>query len=123
MSIVSSEKIFVDPNDEIIFIVERILNSDKERVILVVPQNSILLSSYVSINILLRKFVKSKKVGILVTEDEYGKTMAEKIGFIVVAKVSQINSELWDIAKSKKVKIAEELDLLFYSLQYPIIQN
>jgi len=111
MSITSSEKIFVDPNDEITFVIERLLISEKTRIILVIPQNSILLSSYVSISILLRKVVKSDKLAAIVTEDEYGQKMSERIGFVVVSKVSQINSDVWEVARNKKLKLQEELNL------------
>ena len=110
MSITTSEKVFIDPKDEITFVVERILNSEKERVIVVVPQNSLLLSSIVSIDILFRKIAKSKKVAIIVTEDEYGKNIATKVGFVVVAKVSQINPELWDMTRNRKRDALEKMD-------------
>ncbi len=110
MAIASSEKVFIDAKDEIIFTVERVLDAEKDRIILVVPQNSLLLSSIVSINILFRKIVKSKKVAIIVTEDEYGTNIATKAGFIVVPKVSLITADIWDMAKVKKQKMVDYLD-------------
>lgn len=102
MSLSTSEKIFIDPKDEITFIVERVLNAQKDKVILVVPQNSLLMSSLVSVEILFRKIAKSSKLGIVVTEDEYGIHIAARSGFIVVTKVSQISSQLWEEAQKLK---------------------
>lgn len=110
MSISSSEKVFVDPKDEITFVVERLLKAEKDRIILVVPQNSLLLSSIVSIDILFRKLLKTKKLAVIVTEDEYGKTIAAKAGFVVVDKVSQITSEQWNLSYSKKLDVTEVLE-------------
>ncbi len=110
MAIVTPEKIFVDPKDEITFIVERVLNSAKEQVILVVPQNSLLLSSILSINILSRELLSVKNKVIIVTEDEYGKTIAQKAGFLVVNKVSQITSDLWDKAEASKISLKSQLE-------------
>lgn len=110
MSLSYSEKIFIDPREEITFIVERLLKADKERIILVVPQNSLLLSSLVSIDILFRKFVKTKKLAIIVTEDEYGKAIGSKAGFVVVSKVSHITNDQWNLASNRKTNVKEILE-------------
>jgi hypothetical protein len=110
VSITSSEKIFIDPKEEITFVVERVLSSQKERVILVIPLNSLLLSSIVSIQILFRKVVKSKKNVILVTEDEYGTSIGIKSGFVVLDKVSKIDSQQWQDAIDSKESAKEYLN-------------
>lgn len=110
MSISSSEKIFIDPREEITFIVERLLKAEKDRIILVVPQNSLLLSSLVSIDILFRKLVRTKKLAVIVSEDEYGKAISSKAGFVVVDKVSQITNDQWNLANNKKMTIKEVLE-------------
>lgn len=110
MGLVTSEKIFIDPNEEIPSVVERILSSDKSKIILVVPQNSMLLSSFVSINILFREVVKAKKSLILVTEDLYGTSVAERVGIEVVQRVSQINEENWENAMQTFSEFREFLE-------------
>lgn len=102
MSLSTSEKIFIDPKDEITFIVERVLGTQKDKVIIVVPQNSLLMSSLVSVEILFRKIAKSSKLAMIVTEDEYGRHISIRAGFIVVSKVSQISSSLWE--EMQKIK-------------------
>ena len=101
MAFLVAEKIFVDPNEEISFLTERIKSAQKEHVIIIVPSSSILFTSNLSIKVLFRTIVMASKVVIIVTEDSYGARISQKVGFVVVQKVSQITSDLWDIAKSK----------------------
>ncbi|MCA9381401.1 hypothetical protein KC678_03990 [Candidatus Dojkabacteria bacterium] len=101
MASLVAEKIFVDPNEEISFLSDRIVNSPKEHFIVIVPSSSVLFTSNLSIKILYRRVIKAEKVVIIVTEDEYGTKIAQKIGFIVVQKVSQITADLWEIANNK----------------------
>lgn len=110
MAIVTSEKIFIDPKEEVTTILERLLKSEKARVILVIPQNSLLLSSYVTINILFREIARSPKLAILVTEDDYGATIAKKAGFEVVSKVSLVTSKEWDQALAAKKELLKTLE-------------
>ncbi len=116
MAIVTSEKIFVDPKEEITTVVERAISSDKERIIFVIPQNSLLLSSAVTVNILFRELAKSKKIPVIVTEDDYGRIISKRSGFEVVAKVSLITSELWEASKSNKRRFLEKQQLKKKSL-------
>jgi hypothetical protein len=104
MGIIASEKIFVDPKEEINFVLERANKSEKEKLIFVIPQNSIILSSPVSINILFKEISKSKKTALIVTEDGYGQMIAEKAGFVVAQKVSQVTAQNWDLALTNKLR-------------------
>ncbi len=101
MAALVAEKIFVDPNEEISFLVERIMRSGKEYNIIIVPSASVLFASNLSIKILYRSIIKASKVTIIVTEDTYGAKISQKVGFVVVQKVSQITSDLWEVAKGK----------------------
>lgn len=103
MSIVGSEKIFVDPNQEITFLLEKVFNTKKTRIILVVPEYSIILSSIISLKILLKLGQREGKSFILVTESNIGFTVAQRAGFITVRKVSQITAELWEAALNRQL--------------------
>ncbi len=102
MGVVSAEKLFIDPKEEITFIVEKIKSLNNQKVILVVPQNSHLLSSNVSINILSRQLLDEDKLVTVVTEDEYGKTISDRAGFVTVEKVSEVSGESWVQAGKNK---------------------
>lgn len=109
MSIGNSDKIFVDVDDEINFVVEKILSAEKERVIVVIPQNALVVSSLVSMKIMAKQVVKSKKLIVLVTEDDFGQKLAKQSGLVATHKVSEINPEMWESALIAKEKTKEEL--------------
>ncbi len=109
-SIISAKKYFVDPSQELSFLVEDIINSKEERIILVIPENSLIFSSIVSLKVLYRLLNKAKKLLIIVTEDKFGISAAQKVGYLVVNKLSQIDEELWDIAKNKQIDFLAKLE-------------
>ncbi|MCS7316990.1 MAG: hypothetical protein NZZ41_01535, partial [Candidatus Dojkabacteria bacterium] len=84
--------------------IDRISNVDGKNIILVIPTSSLLLSSIVNLKVLFRKIVKLNKNVILVTEDKYGFVAAQRAGFVVVQKISQITKQLWDIAFDKLIR-------------------
>lgn len=117
MAIVTSEKIFVDVDDEINFVVEKIFAAEKERVILVVPQNALIISSQVSIKILAKQMLNTKKLLILVSEDAFGLKLAKQAGIVTSGKVSNVTAEVWESAqiaqaKAKNVAISTKKELL-----------
>lgn len=117
MAIVTAEKIFVDVDDEINFVVEKIFASGKDRVILVVPQNALIISSQVSIKILAKQITGGKKLVVLVSEDEFGLKLAKQAGLVTSNKVSNVTAETWEAAqialtKSKASAAARKKELL-----------
>lgn len=111
MAITTADKIFVGVDDEINFVVEKILAAEKERVIIVIPQNALVVSSLVSMRILAKQIVKSKKLVVVVTEDEFGQKLAKSAGIISAAKVSNVTPEMWEsvqIAKEKAKDAAKQ---------------
>jgi hypothetical protein len=110
MAIVTAQKIFTDVDDEINFVIEKVLGTEKDEVILVVPQNALVVSSQVSIKILFKQIMKSKKVVIMVTEDEFGANLAAAAGLLATSKVSNITPDMWDQALAKKEQYVAERD-------------
>lgn len=111
MSILTAEKIFIDQKEEITFIIDRVLSSNKNKVIFIVPQGALLLSSPISSKILFKEVSKLKKAAVVVTEDPYGINLAERVGFVVEPKVSQINGESWQVAVSRMENYLEKLNM------------
>ncbi|MEO6728711.1 MAG: hypothetical protein ABIM99_02195 [Candidatus Dojkabacteria bacterium] len=109
MSILTAEKIFIDQKEEITFVIDRILASDKSKVVFIIPQGALILSSPISIKILFKEVAKLRKSAIVVTEDSYGIYIAEKVGFVVASKVSQISGESWAVAKGRMDTFLEKL--------------
>jgi len=91
----NTEKIFIDSDEEIVFIYEKLLNAHNKRIILIVPANSALLSSVVSLKLLVRQSLKIDKFNVIVTEDESGIKLAEKAGLVAVKKISEVTNDLW----------------------------
>lgn len=102
MSVVTPTKIFIDSREEITFVLERIVNAEKDKVIVVIPQNSLLLSSIISLKILQRRVVNSAKTIVLVTEDEYGLEISKKLGLASVSHISEIDQQTWELAAKLK---------------------
>ncbi|MEP7103853.1 MAG: hypothetical protein ABI721_04050 [Candidatus Dojkabacteria bacterium] len=109
MSILTAEKIFIDQKEEITFVIDRVLASDKTKVVFIIPQGALILSSPISIKILFKEVAKLRKASIVVTEDSYGIYIAEKVGFVVASKVSQITGESWAVAKNRMDTFLEKL--------------
>lgn len=117
MAIVTSEKIFVDVDDEINFVVEKIFSAEKDRVILVVPQNALIISSQVSIKILAKQMLNTKKLLVLVSEDAFGLKLAKQAGIVTSGKVSNVTAEVWESAqiaqaKAKNLAMSTKKELL-----------
>jgi len=94
--VVQPEKIFIEIDDEITFIAEKVRSSLSDRVILVVPENSILLSSLVSMKLLAKEIVSSAKPCIIITKDSVGLSLSEKANLVTVENPGDVNDEVWE---------------------------
>lgn len=101
------EKIFVDADDEIIFVVEKILRAATDRVILVIPASSGVVSSVISLKLLSRQLLDSNKLLILVTDNPTGKRLAAKSNLVVRDKISLVDKMAWDEALAIKKELRE----------------
>lgn len=104
------EKIFVEPDDEIIFIVEKIIKAPTSKVILVIPATSAVVSSVISLKLLSRQILDSNKVLVLVTDNPTGKRLAEKANLILRDKISLVDKLAWDEAITMKKSLSEHKD-------------
>ncbi|KXK26808.1 MAG: hypothetical protein TR69_WS6001000829 [candidate division WS6 bacterium OLB20] len=109
-------KIFVEPDEEIVFTIEKIVQAAESRAILVVPKNAALVSSAVSLKLLTKQMLRTTKLAVLVTEDEIGRRLAEKAALVAVGKISEVTKDVWVRAKeikqmqqSEKERVRDEL--------------
>lgn len=110
-----SAKIFIDTDNEITFILEKILASKSDRVCLVIPDRASLFTSISGLKLIKRVIDKSSKLLVLVTLDENGRSLAEKAGLHVVSRVGEVTESLWDtIQKSKFDVIKNESKKIYY---------
>lgn len=101
------EKIFVDQDDEIIFVVEKILHAATSRVILVIPATSGVVSSVISLKLLSKQLIDSNKLLILVTDNPTGIKLAGKANLVVRDKISLVDKAAWDEALAIKNELRE----------------
>jgi hypothetical protein len=102
MNVNKIAKIFVEQDEEIVFVVESILQAENDRIILVIPNVSSLTSSVVSLKILSRQVVKSDKLVILVCDNANAQHLCDKAKLTVRAKISDVDKEAWIEAKDLK---------------------
>jgi hypothetical protein len=108
MLVNKSQKVFIEPDEEIVFTVERILAMKSERLILIIPHSTILTSSAVSMKILASQVSKSDKLIIMVCDDFHATQLAQKANILVKGKISDIDKDAWVKAKELKDLILTE---------------
>lgn len=105
--VTKAQKIFVEPDEEIVFTLEKIKNASAARAILVVPQNAALVSSGVSLKILSRELLDTDKMAVMVSDNDTGLRLAEKAGMVAVRKISEVNKEIWrQVKETKEAQLA-----------------
>jgi len=89
----SRQIIYVEIDEEVTSIFDRIKNIRKKEILLVVPRKSILFQSMVNLKILKKKLAERKKKLVIVTTDRNGRHLAEKAGLTVMSRVEVEKSE------------------------------
>lgn len=108
----NTEKIFVDLNEDIVFILEQIRESSAPKVILVVPKSANVTSSLISLKILAKQLLKTNKLITIVTEDSLGLRLGDKAGLMTKENIGEIDPETWEHAKKLKEEKMQEYELL-----------
>lgn len=75
--------IYLEPDDEITGVIDKIKKVNQDRVILVVPKTATILQSIVNLKILKQQAVRLGKDISVVTSDEIGRNLASQIGLTV----------------------------------------
>lgn len=99
-----NEKIFVDLDDEITFVFERIKSSDADRIVLVAPEGAAIISSLVSLKLLSKLVFKKGKSLVLVTTDDSGIRFAKKAGIPVINRITNLNEDIWTSSEERLKK-------------------
>lgn len=103
-----SAKIFIDTDNEITFILEKVLSAKSDRVCLVVPDRASVFTSISGLKLIKRVIDQSTKLLVVVTLDESGADLAKRAGLIVVARVGEINEALWEKAQKSKFEFVKK---------------
>lgn len=81
------QTMYIDADDEISLVVERLEEIESPKVCIVAPKRALLLQSLVNLRLLMREAQRLGKEVSLVTQDEAGRALAEKVGFTSSASV------------------------------------
>lgn len=106
----SASKIYIDPNEDIVFAVSKLNRAPAAKVVLIVPNNANIIASQVSTKLLARTVAATDKLVVVVTEDELGRRFAEKAGIVTDTKVSNITNEHWEKAHNIKRQVIAAKD-------------
>ena len=108
----SRQIVYVEVDEEVASIFNRIKSIKKKDIFLVVPRKAILFQSVVNLKILKSKLKDKKKNLVIVTTDRNGKHIAEKIGITTLSRIevekTQVPSENVDI-KIKPIQARRNL--------------
>ncbi len=83
----SRQIVYVEIDEEVTSIFDRIKNIRKKEILLVIPRKAVIFQSVVNLKILKKKLTERKKKLIIVTTDRNGRHLAEKIGLEVLDRV------------------------------------
>ena len=83
----SRQIVYVEIDEEVTSVFERIKGIRKKEIFLVVPRKAVLFQSIVNLRILKNKLSERKKKLFIVTTDRNGRHLAEKIGLPVLSRV------------------------------------
>ncbi len=86
---INQQKIYIDIDEEITTVVDRIHRIEGNNIILIVPQHALLLQSIVNLKLLAQEAKRYKKNIVLMTRDEDGIVFAQRAGIEVQPFVTQ----------------------------------
>jgi hypothetical protein len=111
-----AEKIFIENDEDIIFVIDKIKKAESRRILMIVPQHALLTSSIVNLKLLARKGADMGKTVVLVTKNELAHLKAKETKVYAVDKPEEVNENLWEYAeeyslnlKNQREKRKEEL--------------
>ncbi len=110
------ENIYIESDDDVSMVVERILNTQSDNVVLFIPEQAKISETILNLRLLFREAKAAKKKIFLNTEEEEVAAMAEEVGIPVmkykepVKPVSRGPSFIRDIAPPSKNKKEKRID-------------
>ena len=96
--------VYIEIDEEVTSIFNRIKDIRKKEIFLVVPRKAVLFQSIVNLKILKNKLSKQKKKLVIVTTDRNGRHLAEKIGLSVLSRV-EVEESKAPSEESPQIKI------------------
>lgn len=106
----SVTKVFIEPNEDVVFACHKIATAGSRKVILVIPAAANVVSSKVSMKLLSRMLARTDKLVAVVTEDELGLKYAAASALAAVGKISDVTTEVWEQANTFKQELIFKKD-------------
>ena len=99
----SHKTIYIDIDEEITSIVDRVRKATANEVIIVVPKRALLIQSLVNLKLLKKETNRRRKRLMIVTQDRIGKKLIEKAGIQVQGKMddSLADDEIFEDSSRK----------------------
>jgi len=101
---------YIDIDEEITSIVERLKASKAKEVIVVVPKRALLIQSIINLKLLKKEGDKLKKELIIVTQDKLGRLLVEKAGLIAEQRLDEVENEDTRIQEESVQASEEKID-------------
>ncbi len=93
---------YIDIDEEITSVVERLRHARASEIILVVPKRALLIQSIVNLRILKREADEARLQLMMVTQDKLGKILIEKAGIFVQQKMDNIADEEIEVKEESR---------------------
>lgn len=100
---------YIDPEEEISSVIDRLRKSMANENYFVVPKRALFIQSIVNLKLLKREADKLKKLAVIVTQDELGINIAEKAGLVVKSTIEEIDLKKEGAVK-KEMPVALDLE-------------
>src|SRR4030065_2427360 len=81
--------LYIDIDEEITSIIDRVRKTDAREIIIVAPKNAMLLQSIVNLKLLKKETDRRKSELLIITQDKIGKKLIEKAGILAQAKAGK----------------------------------
>lgn len=81
--------LYIDADEEITSIIDRLRKASEKEIIIVAPKNAMLLQSIVNLKLLKKEADRQKKQLLIITQDKIGKKLIEKAGIQAQAKAGK----------------------------------
>lgn len=107
-----AEKIFIDADEEIVFIIDKLIESSSNRILLIIPKHAALTSSLVNLKLLARKVADLNKQIVLITSSDLAQLKSKETLLLAFEKVENVGEQTWEEAQiliEKLVAQREEL--------------
>ena len=98
---------YIDIDEEITSIVERLRKSKAREVVIVVPKRALLIQSIINLKLLKKEADELNKRVVIVTQDKFGKLMIEKTGIAVEYSLENVVGEELAVREYTKDKVGE----------------